>query len=152
MKTKLARSQTDRVISGVCSGLGAYLGIEAVWVRLFFVLMALADGFGVLAYLILWIVMPEAGRQEAAVGLVIESNVQEMAGRAQEAAHGIGEAVRNGSNRQAGIIFGSALIFLGVIFLLDNLHLFAWLSFGNLWPLVLILGGLALLISRVRGE
>jgi len=44
------------------------------------------------------------------------------------------------------------LIALGVIFLLDTLHIFDWLSFGRLWPLLLIVGGLALLVSRLRGE
>jgi hypothetical protein len=32
------------------------------------------------------------------------------------------------------------------------LHIFAWLNFSQLWPLILIVGGLALLVSRVRGE
>jgi phage shock protein C len=152
MKTRLVRSRTDRMVSGVCGGLAAYLGIEAVWVRLFFVLMALANGFGLLVYLILWIIVPEAGQEDATPGQTIESNVEEMAGKARELAQGMGDAVRGGPNRQAGIIVGAALIVLGVIFLLDTLHIFAWLSFHQLWPLLLIAGGLALLVSRLRGE
>jgi phage shock protein C len=152
MKSKLARSSTDRMVSGVCGGLAAYLGIEAVWVRLFFVLTVMANGFGLLVYLILWIIMPEAGREDATTSQTIESNIEEVAGKAEELAQSVGSAVRGGPNRQAGIVVGAALIVLGVVFLLDTLHIFAWLDFHQLWPLILIIGGLALLVSRVRGE
>jgi phage shock protein PspC (stress-responsive transcriptional regulator) len=152
MKTKLTRSRTDRMVAGICGGLAAYLSIEAVWVRLFFVLITLANGFGVLVYLILWIIMPEAGREDATPSQTIESNIEEVAGKAEEFAKSVGSAVRTGPNRQAGIIVGAGLIVLGMIFLLDTLHIFTWLSFDRLWPLILIIGGLALLVSRMRGE
>lgn len=151
MKSKLARSRTDRMVSGVCGGLAVYLGIEAIWIRLFFVLMAMANGFGLLVYLILWLIMPETGSEDATTQQTVESNVQEMAGKAQELAQGVGEAVRGGPNRRAGILVGAALIVLGLIFLLDTLHVFDWLRFGQLWPVILIVGGLALLVSRLRG-
>jgi len=151
MKTKLVRSSTDRMVSGVCGGLAAYLGIEAVWVRLFFVLISLANGVGLLVYLILWIIMPEAGREGATPSQTIESNVQEVTNTAQQFAQNIGQAVQSGPNRRAGIIVGAALIVLGVVFLLDTLHVLAWFRFDQLWPLILILGGLALLVNRVRG-
>jgi phage shock protein PspC (stress-responsive transcriptional regulator) len=151
MKTKLVRSSTDRMVSGVCGGLAAYLGIEAVWVRLFFVLISLANGVGLLVYLILWIIMPEVGREGATPSQTIESNVQEVTNTAQQFAQNIGQAVQSGPNRQAGIIVGAALIVLGVVFLLDTFHILAWFRFDQLWPLILILGGLALLVNRVRG-
>jgi phage shock protein PspC (stress-responsive transcriptional regulator) len=152
MKGKLVRSRTDQMISGVCGGLAAYLGIEAIWVRLFFVLTVLANGFGLVVYLILWIIMPEAGREDATTSQTIESNIEEVAGKAEEFAQNVGGAVQSGPNRQAGIVVGAALIVLGVVFLLNTLHIFAWLDFHQLWPLVLIFGGLALLVSRVRGK
>ena len=152
MKTKLVRSQADRMVAGVCGGLAQYLGIEAVWVRLFFVLVAFANGFGLLVYLLMWIVIPEAGRESATPGETIHANAEEIAGKAQELASGMGKAVSNVPNRQAGIILGAALIILGGVFLLDNLHILAWLNFHQLWPLILIAGGVALLVSRARGE
>lgn len=57
---KLMRDPEDKVISGVCSGLGHYFGIEARWVRLLFVLFVVVFGSGFLVYIILWIVMPIA--------------------------------------------------------------------------------------------
>ena len=55
----LARSRDDRVIGGVCGGLGRYLGIEPVLVRIAFVVLAVAGGSGLLAYLLAWLLIPE---------------------------------------------------------------------------------------------
>lgn len=55
---KLMRSESDRMIAGVCAGLGTYLNIDPTIVRLIFVLMFLLGGHGLLVYIILWIVMP----------------------------------------------------------------------------------------------
>jgi phage shock protein C len=51
-----------RVIGGVCAGLADNFHVDPIWVRLAFVLLAFAQGIGVLLYVILWIVMPERGR------------------------------------------------------------------------------------------
>lgn len=57
--TKLYRSRTDRKIAGVCGGLGEYFGIDSTFVRLFFVLAFFLGGASVLAYVVMWIIMPE---------------------------------------------------------------------------------------------
>ena len=54
----LTRSTTDRKISGVSGGLGAYLGIDPVLVRVGFVVTTLASGVGLLAYLALLAIVP----------------------------------------------------------------------------------------------
>ena len=54
----LTRSTTDRKISGVSGGLGAYLGIDPVLVRVGFVVTTLASGAGLLAYLALLAIVP----------------------------------------------------------------------------------------------
>ena len=57
---KLYRSRTDRMIAGVCAGLGDYLNIDPTVVRLLFVLGFFLTGPGILiAYLILAIIVPE---------------------------------------------------------------------------------------------
>lgn len=56
---RLYRDPDDRMIGGVCSGLGAYLGIDTVITRILFILF-LIFGIGFLVYIILWIVVPEA--------------------------------------------------------------------------------------------
>jgi phage shock protein C len=54
------RDTDNRVIGGVCSGMGAYWNIDPVIVRILFIALTLAGGLGILVYLILYIVIPEA--------------------------------------------------------------------------------------------
>lgn len=56
---KMVRS-ADKMIAGVCGGLAEYLNIDVVLIRVAFVLLGLAGGPGILLYIILWVVMPEA--------------------------------------------------------------------------------------------
>lgn len=57
---RLMRNGDDAIIAGVCSGIAAYVGVDAVWVRLIFAIWMFFYGFGVILYIILWIIMPEA--------------------------------------------------------------------------------------------
>ncbi len=56
---RLYRSRKDRMVGGVCGGLGAYLGIDPTVIRLLFVLLAFTGGPGLLTYLIMLILIPE---------------------------------------------------------------------------------------------
>jgi phage shock protein C len=58
MEGQLARSQSDHRIAGVCGGLGRYFGIDPVLIRVAFVVAAFM-GFGLLLYVVLWIVLPK---------------------------------------------------------------------------------------------
>jgi phage shock protein C len=55
---RLYRSQTDKIVGGVCAGLGKYFGIDPTIVRLIFVILTLLGASGVLIYLVLWVVVP----------------------------------------------------------------------------------------------
>ncbi|MFZ4058272.1 MAG: PspC domain-containing protein [Ferruginibacter sp.] len=61
---RLYRNENDKIIGGVCGGLANYFGIDPVVVRIVFVLVALAFGTGLLAYLILWIAVPSTASAE----------------------------------------------------------------------------------------
>ncbi|MDI6695009.1 MAG: PspC domain-containing protein [Anaerolineales bacterium] len=55
----LRRSRQDRVLAGVCGGLGEFFGISPIWFRLAMLLALLPGGVpGLLIYIILWIVIP----------------------------------------------------------------------------------------------
>lgn len=56
---RLYRSDSDRRIGGVCGGLAEYFNIDPTIVRLLFVFISLLWGFGIIAYLIMWIVVPK---------------------------------------------------------------------------------------------
>ncbi len=60
LKRKLYRDPSNKIIAGVCSGLGHWFGIDAIWVRLIFLLCLLLWGVTLPIYLVLWLVMPEA--------------------------------------------------------------------------------------------
>ncbi|MDY0099326.1 MAG: PspC domain-containing protein [Bacteroidales bacterium] len=59
-KRALYRNPDDRIIGGVCGGTGAYLNVDAVWIRILFILFAITFGIGFFIYLALWIVLPSA--------------------------------------------------------------------------------------------
>ena len=57
---KLYRSRNDRMIAGVAGGLAEYFGIDPTVVRLAFVVLALLGGPGLIIYILMWILVPEA--------------------------------------------------------------------------------------------
>ena len=121
---KLIRSQDERVLAGVCGGLGEYLGVDPIWVRLGAVVAALFWGLGLIAYAVLWIVLPEQPD---------EDGMSEKPPLASEDPRGM-----------AGVL----LLTLGVLILLWKI--LALLTFKVLIPIVLIGVGLFLLLNRRR--
>jgi len=59
MDKQLRRSRNNRVIAGVCSGIGEYLGVDPVAIRLLMVVATLMGGSGILIYLVAWVLIPE---------------------------------------------------------------------------------------------
>jgi phage shock protein PspC (stress-responsive transcriptional regulator) len=57
---RMYRDTDNRIIGGVCSGMGAYWNIDPLILRIIFIALILAGGIGVMVYLILYIVLPEA--------------------------------------------------------------------------------------------
>jgi phage shock protein PspC (stress-responsive transcriptional regulator) len=59
MDKQLSRPKHNRVIAGVCSGIGEYLGVDPVVIRLLLVVATLMGGSGILIYLVAWVLIPE---------------------------------------------------------------------------------------------
>jgi len=57
---KLYRNPDDRTLGGVASGLAAYFNTEVIWIRLLFIGLIFAGGAGLVIYIILWIITPQA--------------------------------------------------------------------------------------------
>lgn len=57
---RIYRDPDRRIFGGVCAGLAAYLNMDALIIRIIFAVLILAGGFGILIYLVLWVVLPEA--------------------------------------------------------------------------------------------
>jgi phage shock protein PspC (stress-responsive transcriptional regulator) len=64
---RLTRSTTDRMVAGVCGGLGEYTGIDPVIFRVVFAVATIMGGAGLIAYIVAWLVMPEADDEESHV-------------------------------------------------------------------------------------
>jgi phage shock protein C len=128
---KLYRSETNRMLAGVCGGLAQYLNIDVTLVRLFFVLLTLAVGSGVLLYIIMAVVIPSES----------------------QGAPGTLNTATTGGNSQGALVIGAALLILGMFLLVQTTIgvWIPWLQFGTLWPLLLILAGGAVLWNRTKG-
>jgi phage shock protein C len=120
------------MISGVCGGLGQYLGIDPTIVRIFFVLLAFYHFLGVWVYLIMTILLPIAPEG-------LEESVEYTSFR---------------DNPQTTKVIGGGLIVLGALALISSLDIkiFSWIRFENFWPLLLILFGVVLLVRVVNQE
>lgn len=121
---RLRRSRRDRMVGGVCGGIARYLDVDPVLLRIAAVALALSGGFGVLVYLLAWIVIPDADGPEP-------ERTSAPAGR-----HSVAIAV------------GAALVALGGLLLLRE-----WLpglGAGMFWPLVVVAAGALVLISARR--
>jgi phage shock protein C len=57
---KLYRSQSQRMLAGVCGGLAEYFNIDATVMRVLFLILAVFGGSGLVLYLVMWIVIPDA--------------------------------------------------------------------------------------------
>ena len=57
---RIYRDSDKRIFGGVCAGLAAYLNMDTLIMRIIFAILILPGGFGIILYLVLWIVLPEA--------------------------------------------------------------------------------------------
>lgn len=136
MRSRLYRSRSDYWIAGVCGGLGRYFGIDSNPIRLGFVVLAAWNGLGVLLYLVTVLIVPE------------EPSVEEPgATQGPISPPPAGRTAVPYENRRVRML-GWLLILGGAYLLLRNLHLFIPVVQDEVFPVVLILGGLVLLLMR----
>ena len=158
MPSRLERSNSNRVIAGVCGGIAEYLAVDATLVRVAFVVLAFFGGIGLLAYIVLLILMPLPGRPAPftsspppASGSADSTTRMEGSDAATAAAVApVDPATRAAEAERRRMAVGYLLIGLGVVFLLNNAGIFRFAQWQFLWPLVLIGLGVLFLVQRVR--
>lgn len=148
MYKKLYRSVTDKMLGGVCGGLAEYFAIDPVIVRLIFVLAVIFGGSGILAYIILWIIIPQKPYIITPFNTNPPSGDSTSSTEDKKSEHSDSNMNfvninKNQSNRS--IYAGAFLILLGGIFLLDNFV--PHFHFGDFWPLILIGLGFAIILN-----
>lgn len=162
-ETKLYRSFHGRVIGGVAGGLADFFGMDPTIVRLIFVLIAFFGGGGVLLYIILWIVLPEKNAFNSYNAGNTTSPPPSFTGSSDS---GIGETFDGFGSKSQGytpepdqaakrkfegsLIGGLVLILIGVFFLADKF--IPEISFGDFWPLLLVVVGLVLIFNSLPGK
>jgi phage shock protein PspC (stress-responsive transcriptional regulator) len=123
---RLERSRDDRVVAGVCGGLGEYLGVDAVLIRIAALILIFAGGAGLLLYGIGWIAMPEA-----------EEGEEDATDAPPPGPPALGTS--------GGVVLGLVFVVLGVFFLVDEIWS-DFLAWKYVWPIALIAVGAAVLV------
>lgn len=152
MQNHLYRSTADKMLGGVCAGLGKYLRVDVTIVRLFFVVLTMVGGFGPVLYLILWIVVPPEGHVDT-TGQPDHLDGEELKERAGMVRDDFVRAVSSPNQNTARFI-GIALVLMGGFLVLKQLNVpwLSWLNSGVIWAALILLAGVALLVRGSRGE
>jgi len=156
VKSRLERSNTNRVIGGVCGGIAEYLAVDATLVRVVFVVTAfITAGLGVLFYIVLLILMPLPGRPAPFTTPTAPTDTTaRIEGDPNEATPAtpapLDPAEHQAATERRRMAFGYLLIALGVAFFLSNAGAFRFVQWQYIWPLVLIGLGVLFLVQRVR--
>ena len=138
---RLYRSNTHRVIGGVAGGLGEYLDVDPVLVRIVFIVALFAGGVGILAYIICWIIIPE---QPIGSTMTTPPDLQQPGTPPPPQQTPTYEERKH----RGGIVGGLVLVVLGLLFLGENF--IPDFNFGDWWPLILVAIGAGLLYKAVR--
>lgn len=129
------------MIAGVCGGIAEYFGIESSLVRLLFIGIILLGGSGVVAYIVLWLVLPTQSDHSKEMEEVMKKNSTELKTAAASVAKEAGAISRRSGNS----LWGLFLIGFGILLLLQNFGFAHYLMLDKTWPVILVvLGFLAL--------
>ena len=97
---KLFRDGDDKFLGGVASGIAHYFNIDTIWVRLLFLIITVAGiGAGILVYIALWILLPEAKTTAEKLQMEGEAvNIDNIEKKIREEFTNVSESVRNAAN------------------------------------------------------
>jgi len=153
MAKKLYRSTTDKMLGGVAGGLAEYFDIDATLVRVLFIVVVFLGGGGIIAYIILWIVVPQKPyelpkspfTQSPPEGENRSENFSnENKSDSFSVENGsVAGSITHTSSKQLWVAI--ILIVIGGLLLLDNI--FPTFSFHHFWPVLLIAIGIGLLLK-----
>lgn len=141
-RKRVFRSSKDKKIAGVAAGLAEYFNIDPVIVRILFVLGFILGGSGLVLYILFWVIFPEEDNFNNKETPSNEHyNEGELNMNEEEKKH------KNGKN-QGSLTAGLILISVGALFLVDRF--IPNIDFADLWPVILIVIGFALIINSKK--
>jgi phage shock protein C len=154
MEKKLYRDELNKKLAGVCAGLAEYLSMDVTVVRVIFFAGIFLKGITVLPYVVLWIVLPK--KPFHLNNPNVDYTVPPMSEpfnpfRAGTPPFNPGVpppfAVKPPRNSNAGLIAGIVLVLFGSFFLLEQLDIIPFLSFHQIWPIILIVTGAMIIFT-----
>ncbi|MFA5207900.1 MAG: PspC domain-containing protein, partial [Candidatus Paceibacterota bacterium] len=141
---KLYRSKTNRVIFGICGGLGEYFDIDPLVVRILFILLTFTGGSGIVIYLILAIMIPDSSGNKKSINEVISGT--------QEKTQELAEEIKKNRDWIVNIknIVGLVILFIGLDILFEQIfdfNPFSIINWGIVWALIIVLIGLRIIFN-----
>lgn len=120
MKDKLYRSRRVRVFGGIAGGLAQYFNLDPILVRVLFVVITILHGFGILLYIILWIVVPEEPFEVAYKVKTDDQTAGEQSGQTDSMNFDGTQPIPQ-KQSSGKIVLGIILIVIGLIFFADRI-------------------------------
>jgi len=138
MAKRLYRNESEKVLGGVCAGLGDFLGIDPVFVRIFFILWTVLGELSVLVYLLMWIIIPRSSATDAGESF----EINDVGARFNQMGREIHDITRQPSAELITFV-GIGLIAWGVYYLVRQAlpYLDIWSYSQYAWPVLLIVAG-----------
>jgi phage shock protein C len=158
MEKRLYRDEFRKKIGGVCAGLAEYFEIDVAIVRALFIITFFAGGSSFLVYFVLWVVLPKRSVNFFNPGVDYRVQPDQApfnpfdANRSANAEAPFTGIPQKKSSTPAAIIIGTGLILFGMLFLLHELGILYFWHVAKLWPIALVLGGLAMIVSGQKKQ
>lgn len=131
MSKQLYRSNQNKILGGICGGMGEYFDIDPTIVRIIWFL-SIFTGVGIIAYLVCWLIIPLKSYSSY-------SNYSTDSTPSRESSFDKEKSAR---------ILGISLILIGIVFMMDKF--FRWFDLDIMIPLIIILIGAFILFQSRR--
>jgi len=148
MAQRLYRSEDDKVISGLCGGIGEFFDLDPTIIRIVFVILTIWGGVGVILYII-GVLVVSVRPSSLAEGEKKTKNT-DFTDKINEIAQDLKEKVNNKNRKmpRGEVIIGSAIILFGLLLFIENF--FPHYGLDLFWPIVLILFGFYVLSGTFK--
>jgi phage shock protein PspC (stress-responsive transcriptional regulator) len=148
ISSRLYRSSSNRIISGVAGGLGEYFNIDPTIIRILFIILTLFNGIGLLIYLLMWVLIPEETQPALDNNQTVKNNLADIKNKARSFSHNLRFNKSTSDPKDSHFLWAVLIIAVGFFFLFKNFGLFDALDLGKYWPVILIIAGLIFILRK----
>jgi len=147
---KLYRSEKNKIIAGVCGGLAEYFNIDPVLVRIAFVIVAFINGVGILAYILLWAIVPKESDADSSD---MEKNLKEFGKELKESVDVAAvETKKYTHSKRSKNVIAVIIIITGAVILLNQFNYVWYLRPHFVFPVLLVVFGVYLLLRGLNNN